>query len=93
MLVHLDASTWTSGAQTAALVEEIHAAMRIGVHIVCIHEFPGVIGPERYSCEFALMFNDDWTPAHLMSGPTNLYKEIAIALKVSCCRARAGHRS
>jgi hypothetical protein len=28
-------------------------------------------------------FDDDWTPAHLASGETNLYKEIAIALKGS----------
>ena len=27
------------------------------------------------------MFGDDWTPAHLTGGPTNLYKEIAFALK------------
>ena len=27
------------------------------------------------------MFGDDWTPAHLQSGATNLYKEIALALK------------
>ena len=27
------------------------------------------------------MFNDDWTPAHLTAGPSNLYKEIALALK------------
>ena len=26
-------------------------------------------------------FGDDWTPAHLTGGPTNLYKEIAFALK------------
>jgi len=27
------------------------------------------------------MFGDDWTPAHLTGGKTNLYKEIAFALK------------
>ena len=27
------------------------------------------------------MFDDASTPAHLMGGPTNLYKEIALALK------------
>ena len=27
------------------------------------------------------MFGDEWTPAHLAGGPTNLYKEIALALK------------
>jgi len=27
------------------------------------------------------MFQSDWTPDHLQSGPTNLYEKIAIALK------------
>jgi len=81
MLVLLDARTWTSGKDTAAFVEHIHEAMRNGVHLNCIHEFPSVVGPPRYECEFGLMFGDDWTPAHLTSGKTNLYKEIAFALK------------
>ena len=42
--------------------------MRAGVHMNCIHEFPSVVGPARYECEFALMFGDDWTPAHLTGG-------------------------
>ena len=80
MLVLLDARTWTSGEDTAKLVEHIHEAMRLGVHVNCVHEYPAVIGPPRHTCDFGLMFNDDWTPAHLTSGPTNLYKEIALAL-------------
>jgi len=81
MLVLLDERTWTSGDDTAKFVEHIHAAMRAGVHLNCIHEFPAVVGPPRHECEFALMFNDDWTPGHLTGGKTNLYKEIALALK------------
>ena len=81
MLVLLDDRTWTSGENTAKLVEHIHEAMKIGVHLTCVHEFPAVVGPRRHECEFGLMFGDDWTPGHLTSGPTNLYKEIAIALK------------
>ena len=81
MLVVLDARTWTSGEDTAKLVEDIHAAMKAGVHINCVHEFPSVVGPPRYECDFGLMFGDDWTPAHLTGGPMNLYKEIALALK------------
>ena len=81
MLVVLDARTWTSGEDTAKLVEDIHAAMKAGVHMNCVHEFPSVVGPPRYECDFGLMFGDDWTPAHLTGGPMNLYKEIAIALK------------
>jgi len=81
MLVLLDSRTWTSGKDTAKFVEHIHEAMRVGVHLNCIHEFPSVVGPSRYECEFGLMFGDDWTPAHLTGGKTNLYKEIALALK------------
>ena len=81
MLVLLDERTWTSGEDTAKLVEHIHEAMRLGVHLNCVHELPSVVGPPRHACEFGLMFGDDWTPAHLLGGLTNLYKEIALALK------------
>ena len=52
MLVLLDAHTWTSGEETAKLVEHIHTAMRTGVHIICVHEFPSVVGPPRDECDF-----------------------------------------
>jgi len=81
MLVLLDDRTWTSGETTQQLIEHIYAAMRLGVHLCCVHEFPSVVGPARHECEFALMFGDGWTPQYLQSGPTNLYKEIALALK------------
>ena len=81
MLVLLDERTFTSGDDTAKLVEHIHEAMRIGAHMNCIHEFPSIVGPPRHECDFGLFFNDDWTPAHLTGGLTNLYKEIAFALK------------
>ena len=81
MLVLLDDRTFTSGEDTAKFVEHIHKAMRAGVHVNCIHEFPSVVGPPRHECEFGLFFGDDWTPTHLTGGPTNLYKEIAFALK------------
>jgi len=81
MLVLLDRRTWTSGESTARFVEHVHQAMRLGVHILCVHEFPGVVGAPRFECDFGLMFGDDWTPAHLTGGSTNLYKEIALAMK------------
>jgi len=83
MLVLLDERTWTSGDDTAELVKHVHEAIRAGVNIVCVHEFLAVVGPERHACDFGRMFDDDWTPAHCASGETNLYKEIAIALKGS----------
>jgi len=81
MLVLLDERTWTSGADTAKFVEHIHSAMRIGVHITCVHELPSVVGPHRHACDFTMMVHDDWTPAHLLGGQTNLYKEMDVALK------------
>ena len=81
MLLLLDKRTWTSGEVTAKLVDDIHAALRAGVHILCVHEFPSVVGPPRHECEFSHMFDDGWTPRHLADGPMNLYKEIALALK------------
>jgi len=81
MLCLLDERTFASGDDTAKFVEHIHEAMRVGVHVNCIHEFPAVVGPPRHECEFGLFFGDDWTPAHLTGGKTNLYKEIAFALK------------
>ena len=81
MLVLLDRRTFMSGKDTAKFIEHMHQSMRIGVHMNCIHEFPSVVGPPRHECDFGLFFNDDWTPAHLTGGPSNLYKEIAFALK------------
>jgi hypothetical protein len=81
MLVLLDDRTWMSGETTAKLIEEIESAMAEGIHMLCVHEFPSVVGPPRHECDFGLMFRSDWTPDHLQSGPTNLYKEIALALK------------
>jgi hypothetical protein len=81
MLVLLDDRTWTSGETTAKLIAEIESGITAGIHMLCVHEFPSVVGPPRHTCDFGLMFRSDWTPDHLQSGPTNLYKEIALALK------------
>jgi len=81
MLVLLDDRTWTSGETTDAFVKEIESGMAAGVHMLCVHEFPSAVGPPRHECDFGLMFRSDWTPDHLQSGATNLYKEIALALK------------
>ena len=62
MLVLLDTRTWTSGEDTAHFVEHIHDAMRAGVHLNCVHEFPAVVGPPRHECEFSLMVTAErWT--------------------------------
>ena len=59
--------------------------MRLGVHMLCVHEFPSLVGPPRHECEFALMFGDGWTPQYLQSGPTNLVRLPPPPLAV--CRA------
>ena len=74
MLCLLDSRTFPSGEDTAKVVKHMHEAMRLGVHLNCIHEFPAVVDPPRHECEFGLFFGDDWTPAHLTGGKTNLYK-------------------
>jgi len=81
MLVLLDDRTWTSGETTDAFVKEIESGMAAGVHMLCVHEFPSVVGKARHACDFAKNFRSDWTPEHLQGGDTNLYKEIALALK------------
>ena len=80
MLVLLDARTWTSGKDTFHLGEHIEAALRSGVHLCCVHEFPSLLGSPRHASAFLLI--KDATPPHLCGedGPANLYNEIAIAL-------------
>ena len=80
MLVLLDSRTWTSGETTTKLIEEIESAISAGIHLLCVHEFQSVVGPARHECDFALMF-DRLDADHLQAGATNLYKEIALALK------------
>ena len=81
MLLLLDDRTWTSGETSKQLIEHLYAAMRLGVRVQCVHEFPSLVGPHRHECEFARMFSEQWTPAHLQAGVGNLYKEIALSLK------------
>jgi len=83
MLVLLDDRTWTNEGRKAGFVLDIRRAMTCGVHILCVHEFPSLVGDDRHACNFDLMFKDDWTPPHLQKGPCNLYRQIAISLKAS----------
>jgi len=81
MLLLLNTKTWTSDHKKE-LVEDVVKAMRMGMHIICAHEAPG-LGDDtvssRNACPFELMF--DVTPKFLSSGDANLYKTIAIPLK------------
>jgi len=76
----LHTTTWTSDHKQE-LVEDVVKAMRMGMHIICAHEAPG-LGDDTVFQEclpFELMF--DVTPTFLSSGDANLYKTIAIPLK------------
>ena len=71
-----------------SLAREVASAMRLGVHLLLVHEVPCAVGRrERGACEFSEFFQDGWTPTHLLRA--NIYGEIAIALKDGAWR-RAG---
>ena len=81
MLLYLHEQTWTSGANTRALVQEVKQAMDLGVHILLVHEMPGVNSNERHAVDFGAFFacKDGATPEALLSA--GLYHEIAVGLK------------
>jgi hypothetical protein len=82
MLLYLTGKTWTRGAESAALGDELSKAMGLGVHILLAHEMSGGGGQtERFGCEFGVNFAcaDGTTPDELLR--RNLCSEIAVPLK------------
>jgi len=79
MIVYLNAVTWTFAPEL--LATEIRQAKRIGLHLQLCHEFVSALDPgsARQALEFKQVM--DTTPADLRRWPTNLYSQIAIALK------------
>eukprot|EP00966_Prymnesium_polylepis_P304687 7039568-Prymnesium_polylepis.2 len=79
MLVYLNALTWTH--EPEELAAEIGEAMRVGLHLQPCHEFPSSVdtGSARHALEFKQIM--DVTPEGLKKWPTNIYSQIAIALK------------
>jgi len=79
MLVYLNAQTWTHDAEP--LAAEIREAQRQGLHLQPCHEMPSVIdrSSPRSAQEFKAIM--DATPNDLKKSPTNIYSQIAIALK------------
>jgi hypothetical protein len=78
---YLNAITWTFVPEL--LAAEIREAMRAGLHLqlqLC-QEYPSVTDPgsARQALEFKRIM--DATPADLKKWPTNIYSQIAIALK------------
>jgi len=78
MLVYLTGLTWTSGKMSTALAAEVEQAMDAEVHLLLVHEMPGVGEQEaRHGCEFGEFFAT--TPHTLLT--RRLYHEIALPLK------------
>jgi len=82
MLLYLTEQTWTRGAASASLYNELMRAMDMDVHVQLAHEMPGVGGQEvRSACEFGAFFShpDGATPVELLE--RGIYSEIAVPLK------------
>ena len=81
-LLYLTSATWTS-LSAKAFAEDVVEAQRLGVKLLLAHEFPSFIGDDasRHACAFNDMWKAGWTPEHLLKGDTNVYKQIATALK------------
>lgn len=82
MLVYLTSRTWTSGDASIALAADIHQAMDLGVHLLLVHEMPGLGGQEqRYAVDFGAFFSSppDGTPNELLQ--RGIYAKIAVAMK------------
>ena len=79
MLIYLNSLTWTRSPE--AFAADIRDAMRLGVHLQTCHEFPSVLDPESGSGALEFKAIMDATPEDLKKWPTNIYSQIAIALK------------
>jgi len=79
MLVCLNAQTWTYDPEPFAA--EVREAAHADLHLQPCHEYPSVVDPgsARQALEFKQIM--DATPADLKKWPTNLFSQIAIALK------------
>ena len=89
MLLYLTSTTWTSAEASLSFAREVAQAQRLGVHLLLVHEFPSAMdeaGSTRGACDFNDMWNEGWTPKHLLTGEANVYQQIAIALKPGAWR-------
>ena len=90
MLLYLNGRTWTSGASSDALADDVRQAMRAGKHLVLAHEMIGLDqADERRGVEFGTFFEhaDGATPRDLLRD--GIYMSVAIPLKAGHYR-RAG---
>ena len=73
-LLYLTSATWTSGETSECLADEVRIALRKGVHLVPVHEFPSMVEPDslRGACAFNEFWNDGWSDrcrARTQAGP------------------------
>ena len=78
MLLYLTAATWTSGAASVVLAEEVQMAMRGGLRLLLAHEMPGLT-PGREAVDFDHFFAEGQTPRTLVAA--GIYATIAVPLK------------
>ena len=88
MLLYLTSATWTSGTTSTQYAEEVVAAVKAGVTLLPVHEFPSALEANevRRACDFDAFWRDGWTPKHLLVSEFNIYRQIAIALKAGAWR-------
>ena len=82
MLVYLTSRTWTSPKFSTAFAQEVERAMDEEVHLLLLHEMPGMGGQElRFGTDFGNFFSspDGTTPLELIK--RGIYQEIALPLK------------
>lgn len=83
MMLFLTGQTYTRGDDASdALAKELTRAMDLNVHVLLVHEMPGVGGQEaRHGCEFGTFFAHPKgaTPSELLK--RGIYSEIAVPLK------------
>ena len=87
MVLYLNRETWTRGLSSTALAHEVKYALARNVHVILVHEMPGIdeVGRDdseaRRGVEFDAFFQcaDGATPEALLSA--GVYNEIAIGLK------------
>ena len=93
MLLYLDQRTWTSAKKDSEtgerfpqrLADDVANAFEMGVALQTVHEFPSAIHDlTRHACDFDKFWND--TPEFLTQGKTNIYRQIALALKTGLWR-------
>jgi hypothetical protein len=81
VLVYLTNETWTRGDASNTFADEVRGAMKAKMHLILVHEMPGIGGATRGACEFSTFFSCEHgtTPSDLIK--SGIYHTIALPLK------------